>query len=232
MELSNKICGNESPQKYVLKANAIHIESFVRPYANSDIIDVDTGLSKNLKYSPVFKKCIAETMVKLTGYRKKDYVIAESQTGKKHKPKQSVWHHAWDEKNGLYRMQLVDFSEHKKTCPHAGGCKLWLLHNNKTKYRSCGLKGSLGKNEGCYLDIPPYYSIKNDERDYYQKGYVSKKTLLLTKRKRICLVGVDMYGNLIYQNDKYTFFWDHEQDILIPIRTKEKYTQNNRIIFK
>ena len=28
--------------------------------------------------------------------------------------------YAWDEINGLYRMQLVDFIEHKKTCPHAG----------------------------------------------------------------------------------------------------------------
>lgn len=213
----------------VLKAD-VHAEAWARPYANPDIIDVYTGLGKGFKYSPIFKKCIAETMVKLTGYREKDYVIAELQTGKKHTPKVSVWHHAWDEKKGLYRMQLVDFSVHKKTCPHAGGCKLWLLNNQKGKNAMYRANGRLKGNVDCYLDVPHFYSIESNERNYFQKGYVSKKTLSLVKRKGICLVGVDMYGNLIYQNDKSTYFWDHEQDILILIKKKEEfYIKNVRL---
>lgn len=185
----------------VLKAD-VHAEAWARPYANPDIIEVYTGLGKGFKYSPIFKKCIAETMVKLTGYREKDYVIAELQTGKKHTPKVSVWH-------------------------HAGECKLWLLNNQKGKYAMYRANGRSKGNVDFYLDVPHFYSIESNERNYYQKDYVSKKTLSLVKRKGICLIGVDMYGNLIYQNDKSTYFWDHEQDILIRIKTKEEFYIKN-----
>ena len=33
-------------------------------------------------------------------------------------------------------MQLVNFDEHQKTCPHAGGCKMWLEANKKSRYLS------------------------------------------------------------------------------------------------
>ena len=85
-----------------------------------------TGLSGAFKTSPIFLDSIADVRIELTGFRRKDYLLAEEVANIRHTPKVTVWHHAWDEINGLYRMQLVDFIEHKKTCPHAGGCKLWM----------------------------------------------------------------------------------------------------------
>jgi hypothetical protein len=84
------------------------------PYTDPDIKSVFTGLNGRFKYSPIFTNCLADTMVELTGHRSKDYVIAEAQTGKKHTPGVTVWHHVWEKQDGKYRMQLVSFEEHKK----------------------------------------------------------------------------------------------------------------------
>lgn len=186
-----------------------------KPYNYPNIKNVDTGLGKGFKYSPIFIKCFAETMIELTGYRSKDYVIAEKKTQTKHIPKVTVWHHAWDEKDGKYLMQLVDFEEHKKTCPHAGGCKLW-LQNTKKKLRYSSYNAiHSSKNSGDYSDLPSFYSVESTESDFYQKGYVSKRTLSVIGKKKAQLVGVDMYGNLLYKNAKNLYFWDHESDSFV-----------------
>lgn len=189
--------------------------AWAKPYNDPNIKNVDTGLGKGFKYSPIFIKCFAETMIELTGYRSKDYVIAEKKTQTKHIPKVTVWHHAWDEKDGKYLMQLVDFEEHKKTCPHAGGCKLW-LQNTKKKLRYSSYNAiHSSKNSGDYSDLPSFYSVESTESDFYQKGYVSKRTLSVIGKKKAQLVGVDMYGNLLYKNAKNLYFWDHESDSLV-----------------
>lgn len=74
--------------------------AWAKPYNDPNIKDIPTGLGRGFRYSPIFKNSIVDTMVKLTGYRSKDYAIAETQTGKKHIPKVTVWHHAWHEENG------------------------------------------------------------------------------------------------------------------------------------
>lgn len=197
----------------MLKAD-VHCYAWAKPYSDPNIINVDTGLGKSFRYSPIFKNCIADTMVKLTGYRKKDYVIAEDQTGEKHVPRVTVWHHVWEEKDGMYRMQLVNFDDHKKTCPHAGGCKLWLL-NTKGRSRYLKHRKNIMKNQmGNYTDLSEFYPVESGERAFYQKGYVSKRTLSVCYRKGIKLVGIDAYGNLLYQNGKKSYFWDHESDSL------------------
>lgn len=188
--------------------------AWAKPYNDPNIEDVYTGLGGNFKYSPIFKNSIADTMVALTGYRNKDYVIAEAQVGKKHTPCVTVWHHAWQEKNGLYRMQLVDFDTHKKTCPHAGGCKLWLLNTKKKSKYNSYRRSDKG---GDYTDITTYYSIQASDRNYYQRGYVSKRTLSCIRRKKLKLVGIDIYGNLIYESRKGKYFWDHESDCLMSL---------------
>ena len=188
--------------------------AWAKPYNDPNIDDVYTGLGKQFRYSPIFKNPIEDTMIELTGYRKKDYLIAEKQVGKTHTPCVTVWHHAWCEKNGLYRMQLVDFNTHKKTCPHAGGCKLWILNTKKKlKYNS----HKRGEETREYTDIATFYSIEASERNYYQRGYVSKRTLSCVRRKGLLLVGIDVYGNLLYESRKGKYFWDHEQDCLIPL---------------
>ena len=111
----------------------VYLTPNLTAYLNTNIDNVVTGLGGNFRYSPIFKNAVADTFIELTGYRNKDYKIAEAKTGKGHTPKVTVWHHAWQEKDGLYRMQLVDFSEHKKTYPHAGGCKLWIMNTHKKK---------------------------------------------------------------------------------------------------
>lgn len=213
-----KRTGKISSSNIPIREKNGEIYAWAKPYDNPDIEDVCTGLDRQFKYSPIFKHPLADTMVELTGYRKKDYVIAEKQVGKTHTPRVTVWHHAWHEKDGLYRMQLVDFEVHKKTCPHAGGCKLWILNTKrKSKYKSC----VRSKNEGDYSDITLFYRIEASKRNYYQRGYVGKRTISSIKRKRLTLVGIDVYGNLLYESRRGAYFWDHENDCLIPLNRKE-----------
>lgn len=201
----------------VLKMPQIKAEVFAwaKPYNDPNIDDVFTGLGKQFRYSPIFKNAIADTMVKLTGCRGKDYIIAEQQTGTKHTPRVTVWHHAWEENNGLYRMQLVDFDTHKKSCPHAGGCRLWLQKQKRNgRYKS----NNKTKETGNYADFTSFYLIDAYNQYDFQDNYVSKRTCSIAKRKHIQLIGVDMYGNLLYTNGKRTYLWDHESDKLILLR--------------
>ena len=226
MKSTNKKYLRRMKRKSSVRGNGIRIGTgmyaWAKPYNDPNIINVPTGLGRGFKYSPIFKKCIADTMVELTGYRRKDYVIAEAQTGKEHTPRVTVWHHAWEEKNGKYRMQLVDFEEHKKTCPHAGGCKLWLQNTKKrSKYLSHNAIYS-SQNSGDYSDLPSFYSVESTESNFYQKGYVSKSTLSVIRKKKAQLVGVDMYGNLLYKNAKNLYFWDHESDSLILLNRRKR----------
>ena len=193
----------------------VRAQCWAKPYEEKipGIISVLTGLDKQFRYSPIFENCLADTMVELTGYRRKDYVIAEKQTGVKHIPCKTVWHHVWEEKDGKYRMQLVDFKEHQRTIPHAGGCKLWIL---KTKIKKRYVRFHNGDEED-YSDIPMFYPIDNRCSFLIRGGYVSRRTVAKIKRKHAKLIGVDMYGNLFYENGKRKYFWDHEEDLLIPL---------------
>lgn len=216
MKRLNKVRKTGKVRSYrgpMLKAD-IGMYAWAKPYTDSNIDNVATGLGGNFRYSPIFKNVIADTFIELTGYRNKDYKLAEANTGKKHTPKVTVWHHVWQEEKGLYRMQLVDFVEHKKTCPHAGGCKLWILNTQKKKKYAAYRNGS---DKGGYTDLSEFYDIDSNDRNYYQKGYVSKKTLSVLGRKKAKLVGIDVYGNLLYKNGSTTYFWDHESDILISV---------------
>ena len=203
--------------RYAFEKDYLETYRWSKPYNDPNIESGNTGLDGKFKYSPVFVDSIVDTMVELTGYRKKDYIIAEEQTGKKHMAGRTVWHHAWNEKDGKYLMQLVDFEEHKKTCPHAGGCKLWLL-NKGYKLQYAIHKKYNRKNTGNYSDKSHFYRINESEIGFYQKGYVSRKTLSIVRRKKIALYGTDVYGNLLYGNAKKLFFWDHENDVLTRIR--------------
>lgn len=193
------------------------------PYTDPDIKSVFTGLNGRFKYSPIFTNCLADTMVELTGHRSKDYVIAEAQTGKKHTPGVTVWHHVWEKQDGKYRMQLVSFEEHKKTCPHAGGCKLWLLNSteNRVSYRQM----EHFEESGDYSDLSLFYPIRNSKIKFYQNGYVSKKTLLFAKKERAELFGIDVYGNLLYKNNTNLYFWDHEFDLVFSVKNNGQFYQ-------
>ena len=193
------------------------IYAWNRPYDNPNIQTVYTGLKGIFKTSPIFGDCVADIRIELTGYRKQDYKKAEKAAGIKHIPKVTVWHHAWDEIDGQYRMQLVDFAEHKQTCPHAGGCKLWSI-KNKRPYRNAITYVKAGN----YTDISCIYPINEIEKNYFQQGYVSKRILAIIRRKRASLIGMDVYGNLIYKKGKMRYFWDHEQDLLFPIENGTK----------
>lgn len=200
-----------------MKTKKCNIYAWAKPYDNPNIQTVFTGLSGAFKTSPIFLDSIADVRIELTGFRRKDYLLAEEVANIRHTPKVTVWHHAWDEINGLYRMQLVDFIEHKKTCPHAGGCKLW-MNKNKGTYRYTQLREKYGN----YTDFSTIYSINLEEIDCYERGYVDKRMLSIIRRKNARLVGMDVYGNLIYKNRKTTYFWDHEQDTLIPIKWRKE----------
>lgn len=67
---------------------------------------------------------------------------------------------------------------------------------------------------GDYSDLSLFYPIRNSKIKFYQNGYVSKKTLLFTKKKRAELFDIDVYGNLLYKNDTNLYFWDHEFDLV------------------
>lgn len=112
----------------------VRTTAWARPYAEP-IETIDTGRDKQWRYSPRFTTCEANVFIELTGRRSKDYKIAEMQCGKVHVPRKTVWHHVWNEINGKYEIQLVDYRLHQSTCPHAGGCKLWLLrHTDRKRY--------------------------------------------------------------------------------------------------
>jgi hypothetical protein len=203
----------EKRYKYTLYAQT-SIEAWAKPYDDKFFKNVQTRLGKQFEFSPIFKNPIADTWVELTGYRRKDYIIAEKQTGTMHTPGLTVWHHAWDvNNNGKYRMQLVDFDLHKKTYPHAGGCRLW--QNNQHKVKRYASSYRLTKR---YTDYQIDYEIDGPQHDYYQRGYMSKRIMQLTKAKGLKLVGMDAYGNLFYEtHNRQVYIYDHEYDTLVSL---------------
>lgn len=92
------------------------------------------------------------------------------------------------------------------------------MNKNKGTYRYTQLREKYGN----YTDFSTIYSINLEEIDYYERGYVDKRMLSIIRRKNARLVGMDVYGNLIYKNGKTTYFWDHEQDTLIPIKWRKE----------
>ena len=99
------------------------MKEYTLPYVNS----ISTGLSSQWTYSPSFYgvKLLASASVSLTGTRKKDYDAAEKESGQKHTPGVTVWHHVYDfdRSTGKATMQLVAWNHHQETIPHAGGFK-------------------------------------------------------------------------------------------------------------
>ena len=211
------------------------------PYRDTKIRSIDTGLKKQWKYSPLFSQPIVDTYVTLTGSRKKDYTLAEAKSNVRHTPKMNVWHHVWEKnQNGEFRMQLVDFDLHKKSCPHAGGCKLWSIENGKT-YKSQGnvyvgnhLRGQVyrgkkvwkvgdirvGQEDGPYGDFVIDYIFAEELDNSGQK--IHRFRSAFQSKKRFRLWGLDPYGNVFYSDMKRNlYFYDHETGKLINIGVNE-----------
>lgn len=209
-----------------------HAVMQAHPYADTEEIEtIDTGLAKQWKFSPLFKNPLAETDIRLTGSRIKDYKLAELNAGQTHIPGVTVWHHAWrKDRFGNYRMQLVSFSAHQKTCPHAGGCKLWTIEHHKI-YKAQGpvhvsealsAKTIAGKkiyrtgtirngvNSSSYSDYFIDYIFEEENPLHIEtkicKGSFHKREPLASR-----IWGLDPYGNLFLSNDNgQLFFYDHE----------------------
>lgn len=233
--------GKSTGQKYHIKDSSLAMQA--QPYKDaSEIASIDTKLKHQWKYSPLFKNPLVESNLKLTGYRKKDYVLAETITGCLHVPGVTVWHHAWlKDSLGNYRMQLVDFSRHQNTCPHAGGCKLWSIEH-KTIYKSYGTvylsEALLGKvvmgktvyktghirtiqNSFPYSDYVIDY-IFNSEEDFpvVPVHMYSRRKALSTSLRAW---GLDPYGNIFLSNAKGDlYFFDHEVEILASLSINEQ----------
>ena len=141
-------------------------------YDEKEFENIDTGRDNQWKYSPRFRYPMAETLIPLTGSRKKDYVLAENITGQKREPKVTVWHHVWySDLNGNYMIQLVDYRKHIETYPHAGGCKKWLLDNNKGSYNKMrrNVKPVRRKLELSDYAKDQYKQIVGEKRRHYSK---------------------------------------------------------------
>lgn len=215
---------------------------WANPYNNPNlIISIDTKLPGNSKYSPLFLQTFADTYITLTGSRNRDYRLAEAETKCIHIPKTTVWHHVWEKNSGgKYRMQLVDYSLHQKSCPHAGGCKLWTLEHNMAykcyrnvyvsekllnkkigKYR-VNFVGELrrGRTRIPYADYVIDYIFDEDET-YTKSICIRKGQRCVAKRTRVW--GLDPYGNIFVVNSKgELFLLDHEFGTIRNCGIKEK----------
>lgn len=218
------------------------LQMHANPYTDTTkIISIDTGRSRQWKYSPLFLQPISETYVVLTGSRKKDYKLAEANTNTIHCPGLTVWHHVWEKNsNGEYRMQLVDSALHTATCPHAGGCKLWSIENNK-KYKSHGgvyvsdhLQGRqygekavyrfgdirMGQSNDPYGDYIIDYIFEPDKN--MKKQLVCRIGNYFVRKKQYHLWGLDPYGNTFFSDiSGNLFFFDHELGLFIDIQLNE-----------
>lgn len=213
------------------------VQMHAHPYPDTaKISSIYTGLSKQWKYSPLFIYPISETYVELTGSRKKDYILAESKTNTKHIPGLTVWHHVWEKKpNGEYRMQLVDISLHQATCPHAGGCKLWSIENNK-KYKSHGGVYVSDHLNGCKYcgkmvyksgeirigqENPPYYDFAIDYIFEHEQN-VCRLGKRFSSKKKFTVWGLDPYGNTFFADTRGDlYFFDHENGWLVNVQLNE-----------
>ncbi len=210
-------------------------ENKATPYTEEDIINIDTGLAKQFRHSPKFKNVIAETKIKLTGSRRKDYLLAESQTNSIHTPNVTVWHHVWEvDENGYYTMQLISMKRHSKTFPHAGGVKLWLLNNqSKSKY-ACKYNsyGEIYINENQKMSTTTgaktihtrliRSGISGEYNDYVidyivpqvrdRESTIVKKKIRYRRKDKYKIWGYDPYGNVFVRDNKGNiYFYDHEE---------------------
>lgn len=233
-------------RKYIARTvpttRMVSFEMHAYPYANTaEIKTIDTHLKHKWRYSPLFIHPYADTDITLTGSRRNDYKLAEANTGAKHIPGSTVWHHAWmKDKLGKYKMQLVDYSIHKKTCPHAGGCKLWTIENNKV-YRSSGgvyvnesMLGKAIRSKTIYnvggirtgITSRPYedfiidYVFNNRNSMNTLNKVASYRSNIRGKSLREW--GLDPYGNLFLADARgQLYFFDHEMGMLISIEMNE-----------
>ena len=224
------------------------IQMHAKPYTDTTkIISIDTGRSRQWKYSPLFLQPISETYVALTGSRRKDYRLAEANTNTIHCPGSTVWHHVWEKNsNGEYRMQLVDSALHTATCPHVGGCKLWSIENNK-KYKSHGgvyvsdhLQGRQYCEKSVYRSGEIRLGQSNDPYGDYIIDYIfeAKKNAneqhvcrvgnRIGRKKQYYLWGLDPYGNTFFSDKSGNLiFFDHELGRFIDIELNESAILTN-----
>lgn len=229
-------------------------ENKATPYIEEDIINIDTGLAKQFRHSPKFKNVIAETKIKLTGSRRKDYLLAESQTNSIHIPNETVWHHVWEvDEKGYYTMQLISTKRHFKTFPHAGGVKLWLLNNQSKskytyKYNSYGEiyvnenqkmnKSTIGTKTVHTRLVRP--GISEGYNDYVidyivppvrdEEKTIVKKKNRYRKRDRYKIWGYDPYGNVFVRDNKGDiYFYDHEEMTYTSLGISERELLRNNL---
>ena len=206
-------------------ANKKGKKSFVlwaKPYDNDKITNINTGLTGQWRYSPSFDDAIATTWVALTGYRRKDYKIAEKQVGIRHEPGRTLWHHVWrmNAQNEV-EMQLVETRKHQKSCPHAGGCKLWLLNNGRKVYKRHKqiVKAMSIVSQGNYAHYSDYeieYLSSKSSRTFLYNSCLANK-----RHRKLRIIGMDAYGNVFFENRRgVKFVFDHEFDNLRPLKKK------------
>ena len=205
---------------------------WARPYdVLEDVDSIHTGLGKQFEYSPSFRNNITSVFVYLTGKRKDDYRLAETKAGIVHSPGETVWHHVWRTNvKGEYEMQLVDYQLHQKTCPHAGGVKLWSM-------RQGNIKRYTNRNSNIIISDRNYgkklYNktinrtgyiramTRLKETDDYVIDYIfdndahpsvkNCKALAHKKKAGFKLWGIDPYGNWFLKNRKgKIYFLNHE----------------------
>ena len=226
-------------------------KNWKKPYDNPNIDSIVTGLQGKFAYSPKFRKPIAETSIVLTGYRRKDYCEAEQVTNEIHQPKKTVWHHVWEEKNGKYTIQLVDYTLHQTTCPHVGACKMWSMRTGK-RYNYSYIKKHISllinKNIINNPIIKDYLRLKTITKpriaknadsfssngyvdlvldDVFTKQEAEQQYSIRVKIKHRQIIihpfGIDPYGNLFYIDKKMNlFFMDLEDFILFPVHPKQE----------
>lgn len=231
------------------KRNLIHTNGakmHAHPYEDTtEIESIKTDLSGKWKYSPLFKNPLAYADIRLTGSRRKDYKLAEATSGEVHLPGKTVWHHAWKkDASGKYRMQLVDFALHQKTCPHAGGCKLWERDHNKrykARYKAYKSYGGIYMNENLFgktVTGNSAYGVEElragtatEPYTDFVIDYIFDRSIPLPhlelysmlRNKRIAkksfkVWGLDPYGNLFLAGAKgKLYFLDIENSSLIPL---------------
>lgn len=231
-----------------IDSNKPQVQMHTHPYTDTaKICSIDTCLSKQWKYSPLFIQPISETYIVLTGSRKKDYILAEAKTNTKHIPGLTVWHHVWEKNsNDEYRMQLVDFFLHQVMCPHAGGCKLWSIEKKKN-YKSHGGVYVSDHLNGCRYckkvvyksgEIrigqanAPYHEFIIDYIFEHEKSlseqYVYRLRNRIGSKKQLTMWGLDPYGNTFFSDTRGDlYFFDHETGRLVDVQLNESEILTN-----
>ncbi len=232
-----------------MKRNLIHTNSaemHAHQYEDTaEIESIDTGLKRQWRYSPLFKNPLANADIKLTGSRRKDYKLAEADSGLVHVPGNTVWHHTWKkDASGKCRMQLVDSTLHIKTCPHAGGCRRWEIeHNIRYKaYKSYGgiyvnenLLGNTIMGNTVYAVGEVYAGTSTESYTDFVIDYIFNSSTPVPHwalrrnlhnrsiaKKPIKVWGLDPYGNLFLAGAKgKLYFLDLENGSLISLGINE-----------